>query len=370
MRPSSSLHRFGSDRRGAGLVEYLLCVGAVALLALAGLRLLGGQIDGKSIAQAACIQSLSCGVSATGSAAASDAALPVHGAVTLDGAQGQAGAGRSILGRVLDFGRGFVVDGLWGTVTGLWHVVTHPVETVQGLWYAVTHPIATVRALRDAVVEAWNENPERFLGQAVFEVVTLPVAALKGARATRLSRAARTANGAERGDAVTDTARLATGADARRTRTTAELAALPGRVVRADPGTVQGRRALALDALMNGPPPMSLERAQSHMQGIDFSQPVEIVELSAADELIQYNVPGQRGKYFGPRGTAAESLGIDPAGRVLETFRGPDQPILAIRSTAAEIESFVDRNGAVIPGGRGGGVQYKVPDSGGFTRQP
>jgi Flp pilus assembly pilin Flp len=371
MHRPSCLHRFATDRRGASLVEYLICVGAVALIAIAGFRVAGGRVDDKAAAQAACVQSLSCDAAVTVSAATGvntgEAGLAVSGTTA-----GEAGSGaapsRSLLDRALDVGRGLIVDGLWGTITGLWDVVTRPVETVQGLWYAVTHPITTATALKDAVVDAWNENPERLVGQAIFEVVTLPVAALKGAKATQLARAARVVDAVEAGDDAADAARIARLQASR--RTTTDLAALPGRIVRADPGTVEARRALALEALMSGPPAMTLERALSHMRGIDFTRPVELVEIGPADELIQYNLPGQTGRYFAPRGTPAESLGIDPAGRVTDVFRGPDEGIVALRTTAADIEDFVDRNGNVVRGGSGGGVQYKVPDSSGFRRVP
>jgi hypothetical protein len=112
--------------------------------------------------------------------------------------------------RLLDVGKGIVVDGLWGTVTGLWGAVTHPVETVQGIGYAITHPVETATAIRDGVVNAWNENPERLIGAGIFEVITLPLAAAKVSRATTLARVARVA---ENVDDVGDAARAAENVD-------------------------------------------------------------------------------------------------------------------------------------------------------------
>jgi Flp pilus assembly pilin Flp len=396
MRAHPHLYRLGGDTRGAGLVEYLILVGLIAVVALAGARRLGTSVDSRVTAQAACVESLACAGSGSGSAIqAGSEDAPLLGA-------GQIRAGATAIGtadiatskpflqRLWDGVRGFFVDGVWGTVTGIWDIVTHPIQTIQGLWHAVTHPVSTFLAIRDAISNAWNDNPDRFVGAVIFEVVTLPVTALKAARAGRIATATRVTRAVDAGDDAGDAARAARAAEesgdaaraanaadeaedaaaARRASDEARTASLPGTVVRADPGTVEGRRALALETLMNGPPAMTQERALSHMRGIDFTRPVEIVRVGPGDELVQFNLPGQRGKYFAPRGTSAESLGIDPAGRVVETYRAPDEGILALRSTAAEIESFTDRNGNVIRGGAGGGVQYKVADSDGFRRVP
>lgn len=380
-----SLHRLGTDTRGAGLAEYVLLVGLIAIAALAGFRNLGSSIDGKATAHAACVESLACG--SAGAASEAGDSGPVLGAARLS-VEGRAGIGvggtvtieRPVLQRIWEGLKGFVVDGVWGTITGVWDIVTHPVETLQGLWHAVTHPVATFNAIRDAISNAWNENPDRFVGAALFEVITLPVTALKAARAGRVATATRAVERADDAsdaaratdvvDDAGDAARVADEAAAARRADEARVASAPGTVVRADPGTPEGRRALALETLMNGPPSMTQERALSHMRGIDFDRPVEIVRIEPGTELIQYNLPGQRGRYFAPRGTTAESLGIDPAGRVMEVYRAPDEGILSLRSTAADIEDFTDDAGNVIRGGAGGGIQYKVGDSGGFNPVP
>jgi Flp pilus assembly pilin Flp len=384
MRTHPHLYRLGGDTRGAGLVEYLVIVGLIAVVALAGARRLGTSVDSKATAQAACVESLACAGVGSGSQAGSEEA-PLLGAGQLRAGASAVGSAdiatsKPALQRLWDGIRGFFVDGVWGTLTGIWDIVTHPIQTLEGLWHAVTHPVTTYRAIRDAIANAWNENPDRFVGAALFEIVTLPVTALKAARAGRIATATRATRPVDAADDASDGARAASAAEqsadavedaaaARRAGDEAR-ASLPGTVVRADPGTVEGRRALALETLMNGPPAMTQERALSHMRGIDFTRPVEIVRIEPGDELIQFNLPGQRGKYFAPRGTSAESLGIDPAGRVVETYRAPDEGILALRSTAADIESFVDANGNVIRGGGGGGIQYKVADSNGFRIVP
>jgi len=79
---------------------------------------------------------------------------------------------------------GFFVDGAWGTVTGVWGAVTHPIDTVTGVWHAGTHPVETYNAVTGALATQWEENPSRLLGAGIFEVVTIFVAPAKVARAT------------------------------------------------------------------------------------------------------------------------------------------------------------------------------------------
>jgi pilus assembly protein Flp/PilA len=54
-------HALASDVRGAGLVEYIVLVGCVALLALAGFRVFGQKVTAKALAQAQCVLTFSCG---------------------------------------------------------------------------------------------------------------------------------------------------------------------------------------------------------------------------------------------------------------------------------------------------------------------
>lgn len=57
MRPRSALLR---DTRGANVAEYILLVGLVAVVAIAGYRIFGRSVDGKATAHAACVETLSC----------------------------------------------------------------------------------------------------------------------------------------------------------------------------------------------------------------------------------------------------------------------------------------------------------------------
>jgi hypothetical protein len=46
----------------------------------------------------------------------------------------------------------------------------------------------------------------------------------------------------------------------------------------------------------------------SHLRGIDFSQPVNIVDIPAGTSLTQFNLPGRVGNYYAPVGTQQTPL--------------------------------------------------------------
>jgi Flp pilus assembly pilin Flp len=200
------------DRRGAGLVEYLMLVGLIALVALAGFTAYGRHSETKTQAQAACVRNLSCtegqpgaaAVPGVGEAASTQTATPGDGS---DGAGGDDG-GKGLFGTLWDVGKGFVLQG-WDTVKGLAHIVMHPIETAKGLWFAVTHPVQTYHALKDAVVQAWNENPEEFVGRAIFEIVTIPLSVGKLSKLKAVNATKNAANVASAADKVGDAAKVA-----------------------------------------------------------------------------------------------------------------------------------------------------------------
>ena len=71
------------DRRGAGLAEYLIAVGLVAILVLVGFRAFGEVATAKAEAQAACVSGLGCGQGAAGEATGMlGATRPADGAET------------------------------------------------------------------------------------------------------------------------------------------------------------------------------------------------------------------------------------------------------------------------------------------------
>jgi Flp pilus assembly pilin Flp len=234
--PSPSIMR---DRRGAGLVEYLIVVGLVAVFCLAGWRAFGAEVDAKASAQSACVDTFSCGPGGAEGAEGTAAAMPIQGAAALPPpgaapapapapppAPAPAPESRGLGTRILDVGKGVVVDGLWGTITGLYQVVRHPIQTVEGLGNAIAHPIATAEAIGGAISDAWDENPERVAGAAVFEIITAPLAVAKAGKVARgariadaaddLTDATRVARVADRADDGADTARAAEQAAAAR----------------------------------------------------------------------------------------------------------------------------------------------------------
>jgi Flp pilus assembly pilin Flp len=210
------------DQRGANLVEYILIVGLLALVALGGFRQLEGSASDRATAHAQCVAALSCGDgSVTGAPAVFGATAPPMGSTAETNAAQTAAqpsspppsAPRSLGERALDVGKGFVVDGLWGTITGIGTMIAHPIQTAQAVGSAIAHPVQTATAIKDAVVTAWDENPERLIGAGLFEVVTLPVAAIKATKASRLGTLTRATTAADRLDDAGDAARIAGRAD-------------------------------------------------------------------------------------------------------------------------------------------------------------
>jgi Flp pilus assembly pilin Flp len=203
------------DARGASLVEYLVLVGLVAMVVLAGARHLAA-IDAKADAQASCVATFSCG-DGSGLGSPSAASTPVTSTTAgleappppSQPAPKEKGWGQS----ALDVGKGVVVDGLWGTVTGVWTMVTHPIQTAKGIGHAIAHPIQTGTAIKEGVVAAWEENPERLIGAGIFEVVTLPVAALKATKASKATVLTKATKTVDKVDDVGDAAKVAAKGD-------------------------------------------------------------------------------------------------------------------------------------------------------------
>ena len=94
----------------------------------------------------------------------------------------------------------------------------------------------------------------------------------------------------------------------------------------------------------------------SHMSGIDFSKPVEIVTLPKGTKVVQYQIPGNPvGGYFAPVGTSAESLGISSAGRNPIIYKTTEN-ISVLRTTAADTSKSTNLPESAR--GTGGGVQF------------
>ena len=108
------------------------------------------------------------------------------------------------------------------------------------------------------------------------------------------------------------------------------------------------------------------EKIASHLEGIDFSQPVEVVTLPQGAPMVQYQVPGRpMGNYFAPPGTSPESIGVNPAGRVATTYF-TNRNVQALRSTAANTEG--NKNLPPLARGKGGGTQFFTGDTSAFEK--
>jgi hypothetical protein len=104
----------------------------------------------------------------------------------------------------------------------------------------------------------------------------------------------------------------------------------------------------------------SPERAAGHLDGIDFNHPVTLETLPQGKVFEQQMLGGNKGNYFTEVGTAPETVGINPAGRVPGAFT-PTEPIQALRSTAAPIVDTWTTPGQPYQT-MGGGTQLFVPN--------
>lgn len=150
------------------------------------------------------------------------------------GSGGGESGGLGFLGQVGGF-----FEGLWegakGTVEGLWHAVTNPIDTIKGIGYAITHPGEVWEALKKPYVEDWQSgNYGRAIGRGAFEVAMLLIPGVGEAKA--VGKGAEVANLASKiskvGD-VADVARLASKVDdVARVATTLDDAARVAEVAR------------------------------------------------------------------------------------------------------------------------------------------
>ncbi len=112
----------------------------------------------------------------------------------------------------------------------------------------------------------------------------------------------------------------------------------------------------------------SADRSAGHLAGIAFTQPVTLTELTPGTNYLQYPMNGKMGNYFTTVGTPAETIGINPAGRV-PTLYTPTTAVTALRSTAADIiDTWTVPSQPYMT--KGGGIQYFVPDKSVFAQVP
>ncbi len=98
-------------------------------------------------------------------------------------------------------------------------------------------------------------------------------------------------------------------------------------------------------------------RIAAHLRGIDFSQPVSVVNIPPGTSLVQFNLPGRTGNYFAPVGTPANKLGIYTSG-LIESRYTFEASTPALRSTAA----------SVVDDWSMGGAEWQIQTSGGETQ--
>jgi RHS repeat-associated protein len=127
----------------------------------------------------------------------------------------------------------------------------------------------------------------------------------------------------------------------------------------------EGRRSLAMQFYRDAG--YSAEDAASHVAGIDFSKPVEGVVLPKGTQVVQFQIPGRpQGSYYAPPGTSAESIGVNPEGRVQNVFT-TSRDVTVLRSTAADTTGNASLPAAAR--GSGGGTQYFSAEKAAFEKQ-
>jgi ppGpp synthetase/RelA/SpoT-type nucleotidyltranferase len=118
--------------------------------------------------------------------------------------------------------KGFVVDGLWGDVKGLlgfvnifdWDTFTSSwggLWTLTGKWfYAPGEAAEAWKNLGKALVawDMWSQDPARAFGTVLWNVVTIPVAALKALKAGRAGKLGKAAKVEEAAEAAEEARKL------------------------------------------------------------------------------------------------------------------------------------------------------------------
>ncbi len=135
------------------------------------------------------------------------------------------------------------------------------------------------------------------------------------------------------------------------------------------------RRKIAYEFYENQGLPKS--KINSHLLGIDFSRPVEVVSLTKGKIVNQYQIPlGHQGNYYCELGVEPSKLGIadialdrntgEVVKKVANTYRINDV-VEVLKSTAAKIEDFWSVPDQVIKT-NGGEIQYFNTQSKKFTK--
>jgi hypothetical protein len=117
--------------------------------------------------------------------------------------------------------------------------------------------------------------------------------------------------------------------------------------------------------------------ANAYMQGIDFTQPVEVQALGYGKNLWQFQTPGApQGKWYSfTPDVAPTELGISPYGlnritqsvepKILNNYQ-TSQPVTVLRSTSAPVDDYWSVSGQTYPTS-GGARQIFSPDTPSFV---
>ena len=211
----------------------------IALAAVAGFQALGSHVDAKARAEADCVATLQCN-DAPGAATTPDAMVVKHdGIMPTQGGPGPWHYPAKVAGWIWNGIKGFVVDGLWGDLKGLWDLVTDLPGTVKGLWQlgktvffgspvlplgapipnpwrdpAATEELKQIGwALWDATKEYFTQTPDRAVGRVVYEVVTFVVAPAKILKATKAKWLAKAGKAAKVEDKLAEVSKIAKAED-------------------------------------------------------------------------------------------------------------------------------------------------------------
>jgi uncharacterized protein DUF6861/putative RNase toxin 46 of polymorphic toxin system len=139
------------------------------------------------------------------------------------------------------------------------------------------------------------------------------------------------------------------------------------------PLSVAQKRQLARDFyLKQGYNP---KRIDSHLAGIDFNQPVEVITLPKGTQVVQWQASGgPQGNYYALPGTSPQQLGISPSalnpvsGQIVDkvaTGYVTNSEVEVLQSTAAAVNDTWSIPGQVIAT-EGRGIQMLSSQSGAF----
>jgi hypothetical protein len=118
-------------------------------------------------------------------------------------------------------------------------------------------------------------------------------------------------------------------------------------------------------------------RITSHLDGIDFSKPVEVITLRKGTEVAQFQAPGSaQGNYYTTPGTTPSKLGINPNTQLKNGTIIPRESnkyyvtgdVEVLSSTAAKIEDTWSVPNKIYVA-EGGGIQYFTTSTNAFKVQ-